>query len=155
MKKRLIHETRLKNHITGEETIVESSSLRGNDESFIMGRNTGGFDWINDLTALEIKLLFTLCSWKHIKDNSVDFGKGRISQFAEKYSCTVRSVSNNLRSLRKKGLIKQYNYDLYLVSPVTFYTGKCSRWKDYISEYNLAYDMKYDSGDGEMKDFFD
>ena len=138
-RKRVILEQQVVDIETGEIKKVTSTSVRGNEETFVMGRATEGFEWIKDLTAVEIKLMMIMTSLKHREDNLISLTTGKLENISYTLDMKLKSVKAALTSLRKKDLAKQVAKGEYLVNPTTFYTGGTKNWSDMYAEY-LAYD---------------
>ncbi len=142
-KKRITYEQQIVDVATGEVKVITTSSLRGNEETFVMGRTTAGFEWLKDLTALELKLIMIMVYNKSRNDNTVSLPAGRLTDIAITFDLSLITVQNTLRSIRIKGLIKEISRGVYLVSPLTFYSGGTSNWKSMYEEYNSVNDIKY------------
>jgi len=143
MKKRIIHEQQTINVTTGELLTITKSSLRGNDETFIMGRTTSGYEWLKDLTALELKLLMIMVDNKGRKDNTIPLTGGKIEDIGFTLNFSSKTVKNALRTMRQKGLIKEINRGVYLVDPCTFFSGGTNNWKKMYEEFGSFEDLKY------------
>ena len=143
MKKRIIHEQQTVDLTTGEVTKVTTSAIRGNDECFVMGRTTAGYEWLQDLTALELKLLIIMVDNKSRKDNTIPLTDGKIGDIAVALNFSIKTVKNSLRDLRINGLIKEISSGVYLVDPLTFYTGGTNNWKKMYDEYLSVRDRRY------------
>lgn len=143
MKKKQIFEKQTIDLITGEVVTVTTSSLRGNEEKFVMGRTTEGFEWLKDLTALELKMLMIMVNNKSRNDNMIPLPDGRICDIAITLGLSLVTLKNALRELRIKKLIKEVSRGTFLVDPCTFYTGGSDNWKSMYKEYNGVKDMKY------------
>ena len=143
MKKRIIHEQQTVDLSTGEVTTVTTSSLKGNDETFVMGRTTAGYEWLKDLTALELKLLLVMVDNKGRKDNTIPLADGKIQDIALGLDFSTKTVKNALRDLRIKKLIKEISKGVYLVNPLTFYSGGSNNWKNMYQEYENVPDRRY------------
>lgn len=143
MKKKIIHEQQTVDLETGEVKTVTTSSIRGNDESFVMGRTTVGYEWLKDLTALELKLMMIMVDNKSRKDNTIPLTDGKIGDIAVALEFSIKTVKNALRALRQKRLIKEVSRGVYLVDPLTFYSGGTNNWKNMYEEYNSVEDRKY------------
>ncbi len=143
MGKRIIHEQQTVNFETGEVKTVTTSSLRGNEETFVMGRTTAGYEWLKDLIALELKLLMIMVDNKGRKDNTIVLPDGKIGDIAISLGFSTKTVKNALRTLRLKGLIKEISRGVYLVDPLTFYSGGTNNWKNMHQEYKSVRDLKY------------
>lgn len=146
MKKRIIHEQQTVDLDTGEVKTVSTTSLRGNDESFVMGRTTSGYEWLVDLTALELKLLMIMVDNKGRKDNTIALAGGKVKDIGVALGFSVKTIKNSLRSLRLKGLVKEISRGVYLVDPCTFYSGGTSNWKNMYQEYLSVDDLSYKNG---------
>jgi DNA primase len=142
-KKKIIHEQQTVDLQTGEIKTVTTTSIRGNDESFVMGRTTAGYEWLKDLTALELKLLMIMVDNKSRKDNTIPLTDGKIGDIALSLDFSTKTVKNSLRSLRQKKLIKEISRGSYLVDPLTFYTGGTKNWKSMYDEFCSVNDRKY------------
>ena len=145
MKKRVTYEQHLVDFETGEVKTSISKTLRGNDESFVMGRTTAGYEWLVNLTALELKLLMIMVDNKSRKDNTIPLTDGKIEDIAFTLEFSTKTVKNALRSLRIKKLIKEISKGVYLVDPLTFFTGGTNNWKSMYEEYKSVEDRKYSS----------
>lgn len=143
MKKRIIHEQQTIDITTGELLTVTKSSIRGNDETFIMGRTTYGYEWLKDLTALELKLLMIMVDNKGRKDNTIALTGGKIEDIGFTLNFSSKTVKNALRTMRQKGLIKEINRGVYLVDPSTFFSGGTIYWKSMYEEFSSFEDLKY------------
>ena len=143
MKKRVIHQQQTVDLETGEVKTVTTSSLKGNDESFVMGRTTAGYEWLRDLSALELKLLMIMVDNKSRKDNTIPLTDGKIADIAFCLGLSSKTVKNSLRELRIKKLIKEVSGGVYLVDPLTFYTGSTTNWKTMHEEYKAVLDLRY------------
>jgi hypothetical protein len=143
MKKRIVHEQQTIDVTTGEVLTVKKSSLRGNDESFVMGRTTAGYEWLKDLTALELKLMMIMVDNKSRKDNTIPLAGGKIDDIAHGLDFSVKTIMNTLRSLRIKGMIKEISRGVYLVDPLTFFSGGTNNWKSMHDEFCSVNDRKY------------
>lgn len=142
--KRKVLEKQVVDMETGEIKSITTSYLSGNKESFVMGRTTDGDDWIFDLTALELQLLFSLCSHKgNQKDNLVSITTGLKQELAIRSGKSVKTIDNTLNALRRKGMIKQVRRGDYLFNPTAFYTGGTNNWKAMYDEFIYAQDLKY------------
>jgi hypothetical protein len=128
---------------TGEVKTVTTTSLRRNDESFVMGRTTAGFEWLVDLNALELKLLIIILDNKSRKDNTIPLTLGKVTDIATELRLSVKSIKNTIRDLRLKNLVKEISTGVYLVNPTTFYSGSSTTWKKQYEEYNSVPDKKY------------
>lgn len=143
MKKKIIHEQQTVDLETGEIKTVTTSSLRGNDQTFVMGRTTAGYEWLKNLTALELKLLMIMVDNKSRKDNTIPLTDGKIGDISVSLDFSIKTVKNSLRALRQKRLIKEISKGVYLVDPLTFYTGGTNNWKRMYDEYVSVNDRKY------------
>ncbi len=143
MKKRIIHEQQIVDLETGEVKTVTTSALRGNDETFVMGRTTAGYEWLKDLTALELKLLMIMVDNKSRKDNTIPLAEGKIGDIAVGLGFSLKTIKNALRDLRIKRLIKEISTGVFLVDPLTFYTGSSATWKKQYDEFQSVSDKKY------------
>lgn len=143
MKKRKIFEQQTVDVATGEVVSVTTSTVSGNTESFVMGRTTSGYEWLTDLTALELKLLIVLVDNKGRKDNTVTLSEGKILDICATFDFSTKTVKNALRSMRQKDLVKQVSKGVYLVNPLTFYSGGTNNWKAMQEEYRKLDDLKY------------
>lgn len=143
MKKRVIHEQQTVDLETGEVKTVTATSLRGNDETFVMGRTTAGYEWLIDLTALELKLLMIMVDNKGRKDNTVALAGGKVEDIGVTLGFSTKTLKNALRAMRQKGLIKEVSRGVFLVDPLTFYSGGTNNWKKMNDEYTSVKDLKY------------
>src|SRR6218665_1287363 len=85
---------------TGEVKTVTTTSIKRNDESFVMGRTTAGFEWLKDLNALELKLLMIMLDNKSRKDNTIPLTLGKVQDIALTLCLSSKSVKNAIRDLR-------------------------------------------------------
>lgn len=145
MKKRVIYEQQTVDIETGEVKTVTTSALRGNGETFVMGRTTAGYEWLKDLTALELKLLLVMVDNKGRKDNTIPLADGKIQDIALGLEFSVKTVKNALRELRIKKLIKEISRGVYLVNPLTFYSGGSNNWKNMYQEFQNVQDRRYNT----------
>lgn len=143
MKKRVIHEQKIVDSDTGEVITIESSSLRGNDETFIMCRTTDGFHHLKNLTGLDILLLMVLASKKNHKDNFIVAPKSVLLQICKLLGCSYKSSERSLSRLRELKLIKKPKNGVYVVNPIAFYSGGSNKWITSLNEYNLIDDKKH------------
>lgn len=143
MKRKIIHEQQTVDFETGEIKTITSTSLRGNEEVFVMGRTTAGYEWLKDLTALELKLLLVMVDNKGRKDNTIPLADGKIQDIAYSLGFSMKTVKNALRDLRIKKLIKEISKGVYLVNPLTFYSGGSSNWKNMYQEFENVTDRRY------------
>jgi len=143
MKKKIIYEQQTIDVTTGELLTVTKSSLRGNDETFVMGRTTHGYEWLKGLTALELKLLMIMVDNKGRKDNTIALTGGKIEDIGFALNFSSKTVKNALRTMRIKGLVKEISRGVYLVDPSTFFSGGTNNWKKMYAEFISVNDVKY------------
>jgi hypothetical protein len=128
---------------TGEVKTVTTTSIKRNDESFVMGRTTAGFEWLKDLNALELKLLMIMLDNKSRKDNTIPLTLGKVQDIALTLCLSSKSVKNAIRDLRIKGLVKEISSGVYMIAPTTFYSGSSATWKKQYEEFVNVVDKKY------------
>jgi hypothetical protein len=144
MKKVKVLEKQVVDFETGEiSSITQTYLVKQNNETFVMGRTTDGDEWIFGLNALEIQLLFVLCTHKVHKSNLISITKGFIKELSVKANKAEMTIELCLVELRKKNLIKQVRKGDYLINPITFYTGGSKVWFTIFDEYNSVKDIKY------------
>ena len=143
MKKRIIYEQQTVDVTTGELLTVTKSSIKGNDESFVMGRTTAGYEWLIDLTALELKLLMIMVDNKGRKDNTIALTGGKIQDIGIALNFSCKTIKNALRTMRQKRLIKEVSRGVYLVDPSTFFSGGTNNWKKMNAEFLGCRDIKH------------
>jgi hypothetical protein len=143
MKKRVIHEQQIVDIETGEVKIITSSTLRGNDESFIMGRTTAGLTWMKGMSILELQMIMVFVHNKNRKDNLVVMPKSVLEDVCVEFEVAYKTLTNTLNRMRQRDVIKQVKKNVYMVNPLTFYSGGTNNWKNMYEEYNSVKDILY------------
>ena len=135
MPRRKIGELESINELTGELRVHRSLWTNKYTESFFMLRTTDDLDWLDNLSANEIKLIMKLHKWSDSTTMRISISGFQRDEICKKIKIKRRQISILLRRLIDKDCIRRISQNDFMVNPAHAFKCSASQVRERMAIY--------------------